>query len=81
MLRPLANARRKVEQLATEARSGRCDGNHRRYQVVEFADDPLAPWPECDRGGRCACGAGLRFVKLVMELRPLITGVHAAGRV
>ena len=71
MLRPLSNVRRKVEQLATEARSGRCGGHHRRMRVVDvFNDDPLPPWPERDKGGHCICGVELEFVSIVDEIHP-----------
>ncbi len=69
MLRRLSNVRRRVEQLATQAGSGRCDGNHRRHRVVNvFGDDPIPPWPERERGGRCACGAELEYFTVVHEL-------------
>ncbi len=69
MLRRLSNVRRRVEQLATQARSGRCEGHHRRHRVVTvFDDDPTPPWPEREQGERCACGAELEYVSIVDEI-------------
>ncbi len=66
MLRKLSNVRRRVEQLATQARSGRCDGNHRRHRVVDvFDDEPVPAWPEREQGERCACGAELEYFTIV----------------
>ncbi len=69
MLRKLSNVRRRVEQLATQARSGRCDGNHRRHRVVDvFDDEPVPAWPERDQGERCRCGAELVYVTIVDKI-------------
>ena len=77
MLRRLSVIRRRVEQLATQSGSGRCDGNHRLHRVVMvFGDDPVPPWPERDQGERCACGAALAYVAIVHQH---IAGAHAAS--
>ena len=69
MLRPLSVIRRRVEQLATQARSEGCGGNHRRQRWVDvYGDDPTPPWPEREHGERCACGAELEYVTIVNEL-------------
>jgi len=66
MLRRLSVIRRRVEQLATQSGSGRCDAYHRRHRVVNvFGDDPTTPWPERDQGERCACGAALEYFTVV----------------
>ena len=66
MLRGLSNVKRRVEQLATQAGSGRCNGEHRRHRIVHVSnDDTTPPWPEEDRGRRCACGAELEFLTIV----------------
>ena len=59
-MRPLSVIRRRVDRLATQARSGRCKGDHRRHRVVDvFGDDPTPPWPEQEQGERCATSATL----------------------
>lgn len=69
MLRRLSVIRRRVEQLATQAGSGRCDGNHRLHRVViVFGDDAPPRWAEREQGGRCACGAELEYSTVVHEL-------------
>ena len=80
MLRRLSNVRRRVEQLATQAGSGRCDGNHRRHRVVTvFGNDPTPPWPE-EKGERCVCGAELEYFQVVHQhiagAHPDSTAVH-----
>ena len=71
MLRRQSNVRRRVVQLATQAGSGRCDGNHRRHRVVTvFGDDPTPPWPEREQGELCACGAELECFTIVHQHIP-----------
>ena len=71
MLRGLSHVRRRVEQLATQSGSGRCDAYHRRHRVVNvFGDDPTTPWPEREQGERCACGAVLEYVQIVHQHLP-----------
>ena len=71
MLRGLSHVRRRVEQLATQAGSGRCNGNHQRHRVVYVSgDDPTPPWPEADIGTWCACGAELEFLRIVHQHIP-----------
>ena len=66
MLRPLANVRRRVEQLATQTGSGRCEGHHRRTRFIDVVgDEPMPPWPEAERGAPCACGAALEYFTIV----------------
>ena len=68
MLRKLSNVRRRVEQLATQAGLGRCDGHHRRHRVVHVLnDDPTPPWPEGDSREWCACGAKMEFFTIVHQ--------------
>ena len=68
MLRPLSSIRRRVEQLATQGGSGRCDGNHRRHRVVHVQGVEATPvWPEAEDGGRCACGAALEYAQVVHQ--------------
>ena len=62
---------RRAEQLATETRFARCGGNHQRTHWVDLhGDEPMAPWPERERGGRCVCGAELEFHSIVDVLHP-----------
>ena len=69
MLRGLSNVRRRVEQLAEQAGSGHCNGNHRIDRVVHVSnDDPTPPWPEEDN--RCACGAELEYFSIVHQHVP-----------
>ena len=69
MLRRLSNVRRRVEQLATQATTAECGGNHRWHRwVTVYGDDPVPPWPERDQGERCACGAELEYFTVVHEL-------------
>ena len=71
MLRKLSNVRRRVEQLATEAVSGRCNGHHRRHRVVHVSnDDPTPAWPEEAIAKRCTCGAELEFFTIVHQQIP-----------
>ena len=71
MLRGLSNVRRRVEQLATQAGAGRCDGYHRKHRVVHvYNDDPTPPWPEEDIGKRCACGAEMEYLTVVHQHIP-----------
>ena len=71
MLKGLSHVRRRVEQLATQAGSGRCNGDHRIHRVVYVSgDDPTPPWPEADIGTRCACGAELEFLTIVHRRIP-----------
>ena len=71
MLRGLSNVRRRVEQLATQAGAGRCNGNHRMNRIVHVSnEDPTPPWPEGDSGKRCACGAELEFLTIVHQYVP-----------
>ncbi len=71
MLRGLSHVRRRVEQLATQAGSGRCNGYHRLHRVVHvFNDDPTPPWPEEEKGERCACGAELEYFTIVHQHIP-----------
>ncbi len=54
--------------MATQAGSGRCNGDHQRGPriVHVYGDDPTPPWPEEDtRCERCACGAELEFFTIV----------------
>ena len=68
MLRGLSNVRRRVEQ---PAGSGRCSGDHRIHRIVHVRnDDPTPPWPERDKGGRCACGAELEYFSIVHQHAP-----------
>ena len=65
-MRGLSHVRRRAEQLATQAGAGRCNGNHRMHRVVHVSNEnPTPPWPEEDRGKRCACGAELEFLTIV----------------
>ena len=78
MLRRLASVRRRVDRLATEARVAGCAGHHRRVRVVDvFGDDPTPPWPEAERGGRCACGA--KLVSCPSGSRNKLRGLGAHG--
>ncbi len=71
MLGKLSNVRRRVEQLATQAGLGRCDGRHQRGRVVHvYHDDPTPPWPEDVVEKRCACGAELEFLTIVHQHMP-----------
>ena len=71
MLRGLSNVRRRVEQLATQAGSGRCNGYYRRHRVVHVSnDDPTPPWPDGDTGGRCVCGAEMELRTIVHQHVP-----------
>ena len=73
MLRGLSHVRRRVEQLATQAGAGRCNGDHQRGPriVHVYGDDPTPPWPEEDnRCERCACGAELEFLTIVHQHIP-----------
>ena len=55
MLRGLSHVRRRVEQLATQAGAGRCDGYHRIHRVVHvFNDDPTRESPVARGGHRQA---------------------------
>ncbi len=81
MLRKLSNEQRQVEQLATQAGLGRCSGHHRRHRIVHVVnDDPTPPWPEEERGRRCACGAEIELFTIVHQLlpddRPASSAVH-----
>ena len=67
----LSNVRRRVEQLATQAGSGGCNGYHRVQRIVHVhGDDPTPPWPEEDSGKRCACGAELELCSIVHQHIP-----------
>ncbi len=72
MLRGLSHVRRRVEQLATQAGSRRCNGYHRVQRIVHVhGDDPTPPWPEEDTlCERCACGAKLEFLTIVHQHVP-----------
>ncbi len=71
MLRGLSNVRRRVEQLAEQAGSVHCNGNHRIDRVVHVSnDDPTPPWPCEDGGKRCVCGAELEFLTIVHQHIP-----------
>ena len=73
MLRGLSNVRRRVEQLAG---SGRCKGSHRIHRIVHVRnDDPTPPWPEEAIGKRCACGAELEYLTVVIH----VVSSRAAG--
>ena len=62
MLRPLSVIRRRVDRLATQARTGSCDGHHRRHRWVTVSgSEPVPAWPEQEQGERCACGAELEY--------------------
>ena len=68
MLRGLSNVRRRVEQLAG---SGRCNGQHRVQRVVHvYGHEPTPPWPEEEKGERCACGAELEYFTIVHQHIP-----------
>ena len=57
--------------MATETRSGRCEGRHQRTRFVDvIGDEPTPPWPEAEKGGRCVCGAELKFVTNVDRFIP-----------
>ena len=80
MLGKLSNVRRRVEQLATQAGLGRCDGRHKRGRVVHvYNDEPTPPWPE-EIGKRCACGAEIELLTIVHQQipddRPVSAVVH-----
>ena len=82
MLRGLSNVRRRVEQLAEQAGSGRCNGYHRIHRVVYvFNDDPTPPWPDEDTGGRCVCGVEFEHFTIVHrhipDDRPESSVVHS----
>ena len=65
MLRGLSNVLRRVEHLPV---SGRCNGNHRVQRVVHvYGHEPTPPWPEEDKGERCACGVELEFLTVVIQ--------------
>ena len=50
------------EPPVTQPGAGPCNGYHRVQRIVHVRDDdPTPPWPEEDRGKRCACGAELEF--------------------
>ena len=71
MLRGLSNLRRRVEQLATQSGSGRCDGDHWRHRVVHVQGvEPAPVWPEATDGARCACGAELEYAQVVHQHVP-----------
>jgi len=73
MLRRLSHVRRRVEKLATQVGTRRCDGDHRRQRCVTvFGDDPIPAWPERERAERCACGAALKYFTVVdvLHLEP-----------
>ncbi len=74
MLRWLSHVRRRVEQLATQAGSGRCNGDHQRHRVVHIHGAASAPaWPEKAAYERCACGAELEYFQVVHQH---IAGAH-----
>ena len=86
MLRPLSVIRRRVDRLATQARTGSCDGHHRRHRWVTVSgSEPVPAWPEQEQGERCACGAELEYFTIVdilhMEPHPdrRPHGGHHAG--
>ena len=74
MLRGLSNVRRRVEQLATLAGSGRCSGYHRIHRGPVYVSNdnpsPPPPWPNEDTGEWCACGAKMEFFTIVHQLIP-----------
>ena len=81
MLRGLSSVRRRVEQLATQAGSERCDGYHRRSRVVHVHGTEATPaWPEAGADERCACGAELEYFQIVHQHipadRPESAAVH-----
>ncbi len=79
MLRPLSVIRRRVERLATQARTGGCDGHHRRHRWVTVSgSEPVPAWPEREQGERCACGAELEYVTIVHQH---IAGAYAESAV
>ena len=68
MLRPLSSIRRRVEQMATQGGSGRCDGNHQRHRIVHVQGGEPAPvGPEAEDDARCACGAELEYAQVVHQ--------------
>ena len=70
MLRGLSNVRRRVEQLATRARTGRCDRDHQRIRIVTVqGNEPVPPWPEAGADERCVCGTPLKHLLIVNEIR------------
>ena len=69
MLRPLSVIRRRVEKLATQARTERCGGHHRRHRWVTVSGSDRVPaWPPQEHGGRCGCGAELEYFTIVDEI-------------
>lgn len=73
MLRKLGAVRRRVEQLATQARSEGCGGNHQRVNIVTLnAGGTVPAWPKAGAEERCACGANLRFLLIVNEILPRV---------
>ena len=49
-------------------RSGPCPGDHRVQRVVHvYGHEPTPPWPEEEKGGRCACGAELDYLTVVYQ--------------
>ncbi len=78
MLRGLSHVRRRVEQLATQAGAGRCNGDHQRHRVVHVHGTESAPaWPEEGADEQCACGAELEYFQVVHQH---IAGAHPDSR-
>ena len=70
MLQKLSGVRRRVERLATEARSEGCGGDHQRLKIVFLDAGESAPaWPEAGAEKHCACGAELQFFQVVNSVR------------
>ena len=85
MLRPLSVVRRRVERLATQARTEGCSGHHRRHRwVTVYGSEPIPPWPEREQGERCACGAELEYFTIVdvlhREPHPDLRHLGSSGR-
>ncbi len=65
MVREFPHMRRQVEHLPG---SGPCNGYHRVQRVVHvYGHEPTPPWPEEDKGERCACGAELEYLTVVYQ--------------
>ena len=69
-MKKLSRERRKVEQLATQARSDKCGHNHQRLNIVYLRrGESASAWPGPGAAERCTCGVTLEYVQIVNEIR------------